>query len=358
MLNDTLEIAANSANNNEHIVAHESSIDDIAKKQTMKGNVNMANLCKSHQNIMYERVISNLQAEINFLRRQLAERDNYLMEEINFLRKQLETRTRKHGEDDLLSYVKKSNSFQESCNKANVNNLTDTDNNTSVETKDPISGNPHANEYPYLSAINENQVNRNGNNVNDISNNENKINDQLQAVRKKIHRDFVNNKDSQSNKKDDKIPDNKMVMHVPFSPQMDNPNHLWSKGTWTIVGDSIISGLDEKLLSKKNPVKVRSFPGSTVEDMFFNLVPIMKKKPDFIILHVGTNDAANSTSKSNSCKASLTVRKLRELIVNLNIDVVDNVNIVSKHLGVKGLHLKPNGTGRLALNFKQVIQKF
>ena len=42
--------------------------------------------------------------------------------------------------------------------------------------------------------------------------------------------------------------------------------------------------------------KVSSFPGSTVEQMYKNVGPLLKKKPDVIFLHVGTNDAVKKTS--------------------------------------------------------------
>ena len=67
---------------------------------------------------------------------------------------------------------------------------------------------------------------------------------------------------------------------------------LYPSGTTVIVGDSIISGVIEERINKKDrPVKVRNFPGATVPDMVHYLIPIIQKKPSNIILHVGTNDA-------------------------------------------------------------------
>ena len=59
------------------------------------------------------------------------------------------------------------------------------------------------------------------------------------------------------------------------------------KGTICIAGDSIVSDL----LSQKLKVKVKSFSGANVRDMHDNLKPILRHKPECIILHVGTNDA-------------------------------------------------------------------
>ena len=42
----------------------------------------------------------------------------------------------------------------------------------------------------------------------------------------------------------------------------------WLKDTVLIGGDSMISEIDEKQLSSKQNVKVRFFPGSSIEDMY------------------------------------------------------------------------------------------
>ena len=53
----------------------------------------------------------------------------------------------------------------------------------------------------------------------------------------------------------------------------------------------MIAGLREAKLSRHRKVKVRFFPGVKVEDFSYYLVPLLKKKPDNIILHFDTNDA-------------------------------------------------------------------
>ena len=55
----------------------------------------------------------------------------------------------------------------------------------------------------------------------------------------------------------------------------------------------MIAGVNETMISRKGRVvKVRPFSGATIEDMYDYLKPILKKRPDNIILHVGTNNAA------------------------------------------------------------------
>ena len=70
-----------------------------------------------------------------------------------------------------------------------------------------------------------------------------------------------------------------------------------------IAGDSMINGTDEKRLLKKNSnVKVKYYNGALVEDMFFNFVPLMRKKLSVLILHVGTTNTISDSSKVNSKK--------------------------------------------------------
>ena len=66
--------------------------------------------------------------------------------------------------------------------------------------------------------------------------------------------------------------------------------------TTLIVGNSILSGLKESKMSQKMLIEVRTVPGATIQDMKFFVVPHLKKKPDNIIIHVGTNNAPHSSS--------------------------------------------------------------
>ena len=44
-------------------------------------------------------------------------------------------------------------------------------------------------------------------------------------------------------------------------------------------------------------VKVRYFVGGRTDDMYGYMKPLLRKLPDYIILHIGTNDAVNNTSR-------------------------------------------------------------
>ena len=86
------------------------------------------------------------------------------------------------------------------------------------------------------------------------------------------------------------------------------PYHPFPKGTCLIVGDSMLAGIDEnRLKTGKHKVKVRYFPGARTDDMYDYMKPLLRKLPDYIILHIGTNDALDNTLKEILDK----VRKLK-----------------------------------------------
>ena len=58
----------------------------------------------------------------------------------------------------------------------------------------------------------------------------------------------------------------------------------------------MVNGIDEKRLSQKHGnVKVFHFSGARIEDLRHYIVPIIKNKPDYLILHIGTNDATTNS---------------------------------------------------------------
>ena len=68
-------------------------------------------------------------------------------------------------------------------------------------------------------------------------------------------------------------------------------NEHWKNGTTLIMGDSTVSCLMENKMSRNRKVKIRFFPGAKIKDMFHYAIPLLEKKPDDVVLHVGTSDA-------------------------------------------------------------------
>ena len=88
--------------------------------------------------------------------------------------------------------------------------------------------------------------------------------------------------------------------------------------------------------------------------MFDDIVPFLKEKSDYLILHVGTNDAPNHSSaeiidkllklkdydeyislnivRADSMKAGSVVKMFRSHLLNLKINVIDHDTSIVKHL--------------------------
>ena len=154
----------------------------------------------------------------------------------------------------------------------------------------------------------------------------------------------------------------------------------WPKGTCLVTGDSMLGHIDETRMSRKFKVKVRPFPGAKTEEMFHYLVPLLEKMPDYVIHHVGTNDAIDYEA-SDIVKKILQVKEFIKLTVpnckfiisrpikrhdndntsrvigkaisqfqKLTIDMIGNENIEKKQFRKRGLHLNGFGLKKFAQN--------
>ena len=157
-----------------------------------------------------------------------------------------------------------------------------------------------------------------------------------------------------------------------------------------VVGDSIVSGLSEKGLSKRHTVKVRSHPGDTTEDLADDIKPIMRKNPDLVIIHFGTNDITNNRVNTKEklqetidyvhehgpdtdiaislCilrkdkpglqkKVSSRNNIIKEVCKKNKLKWIDNSNLDETCLGIKKLHLNKKGFSYLANNLKKFIDE-
>ena len=120
--------------------------------------------------------------------------------------------------------------------------------------------------------------------------------------------------------------------------------------------------------------------------MYDYLSPLLKKKPSYIIVHIGSNNSPYKTSshildemlklkahieivlptvrvyfscpilRFDDVKANLTLHHLVKKMKHLtNIIVHDNVDRCC--LGKKGVHLNPKGSGRLVINLLSLIRR-
>ena len=74
-----------------------------------------------------------------------------------------------------------------------------------------------------------------------------------------------------------------------------------------------------KEVSRNNSVKVRSHPGATADDFNDYVRPTVRKKPNLIIIHSGTNDIQNNVN---------TLQKIKKVIFSIKkYDTDDKIKI-------------------------------
>ena len=78
-------------------------------------------------------------------------------------------------------------------------------------------------------------------------------------------------------------------------------------------------------------MKVRKYPGASSEDMLDHMNPTLRKKPDEIVIHAGTNDITKNINYIHNVKAM--VKKIRECSPNIKITFS---SIVKRNDIVKG----------------------
>ena len=137
------------------------------------------------------------------------------------------------------------------------------------------------------------------------------IGEQLKAIREEKHKQYLHNTSRKSPSQEnivietnnDRDKTNELLNDTHNKITNSEVNHrenqfCWPLGTCAIAGDSMINETDDKRLSQKfGNVKVFHFSGARIEDLNQYIVPIIKNKPDYLILHAGTNDAATNSSK-------------------------------------------------------------
>ncbi|CAB3984346.1 Scavenger receptor cysteine-rich type 1 M130, partial [Paramuricea clavata] len=95
-----------------------------------------------------------------------------------------------------------------------------------------------------------------------------------------------------------------------------------------IVGDSIVKGLQQHKLSKaaKQNVGVKCFPGATVGDMSDYIKPVLRRKPDTVILHVGTNNATYKEASEIVNDIDKLCQEVKEIDPNVEIILSELTN--------------------------------
>ena len=162
------------------------------------------------------------------------------------------------------------------------------------------------------------------------------------------------------------------------------------KASVVVAGDSIIKYLKGWELSNgEQNVSIKSFSGATVDDMSDFLKPTIRKKPNKLIIHAGTNDVRHSSPKviaekvtklgenfrkessqteiiisslvtrGDSQELAIKVRETNNILkskcASKNWLFLDNSNIDRSFLNYRGLHLNHNGSKLLQENIANIL---
>ena len=180
-------------------------------------------------------------------------------------------------------------------------------------------------------------------------------------------------------------PAEKKTTDVKEKPSFSQPRQNTRKPRIIIAGDSMVRDHKGWLMSRSKFIKVFSFSGATNKDMKSYLVPLTEKKPDHIILNIGTSDLTGDTlegivenilgladmitSKGIKCSVSQLIirddqlwhkgKRVNQILserLQKHISLVSNENITVNHLNGSRVHLNRRGVGALAYNFPSFMK--
>ena len=181
--------------------------------------------------------------------------------------------------------------------------------------------------------------------------------------------------------------DNNSSSQAPRQSASNSAQSTDQKPCVIIAGDSMLKFINGRKLSSQisnqSLTYVKAFPGATVEDMSDYIMPSLRRKPEEVILHVGTNNLRFSEPReiadgivnlglkiqnhSPDCKITISSlisrsdQTLNSKIKDVNKIVnqfakqhawktIPHSNIKNEHLNASGLHLNVQGTKLLAKN--------
>mgnify|MGYP001794596732 CR=1 FL=1 len=210
--------------------------------------------------------------------------------------------------------------------------------------------------------------------------NDNGTNEQLKTTKKKNKNKSKQKRTSTENQNSSSPKDGQLEA---------SPKKL--KPTVVIAGDSMVKYINGwKICRNHSTTYVKSFSGATVNDMSHYIKPSVGRKPDEIILHVGTNDikfkeareiaekivdlgreiqdespdtkvTISSIIERSDDSLNVKIREVNKIIAKFakqnHWSLLSNANITKEQLNSSGLHLNPEGTKILASNFISHIKK-
>ena len=150
----------------------------------------------------------------------------------------------------------------------------------------------------------------------------------------------------------------------------------------------MIKNLTGAGISKNHNVKVHSISGMTSNDLIDHIKPMVRKNPDAVLVHIGSNDLTDNVNTMKKIKKvvaaireidkeekisisfssiierndidlekdfNLINEKIKSYCSGKGFSFIDNSNIDRSCLSWDKLHLNSKGTAYLANNFKKYV---
>ena len=353
----------------------------------------LSSLCSAQSNVL----IGQLRDENEFLRGEIREMRNLVKDLIEGITRQNHSSETIYNPNyvNTQDFVKPKKVF-----KSKVHTFEKRNDDVTTHNRYDILYNETVNEDNYISDEN-----------NDHTSNKYKQRTSHSNVQKKLIKDNSNVKKSQNasenknknlykhsnrlrmNKDDHTVffDDTNKVHNTPNEQTNDNTEN--GSKVVAILGDSIVKYIKgyqmAKSFTNKTRVIVKSFAGATNSCMRDYIRPTLKKEPNIIVLHTGTNDLKNENKDPDEiakeiidlvyeCKqenntvmvSSITPRQdhlrnkaqdvneaLRKECNDRNISYIGHNNINGhKHLNGSKIHLNQDGSGILAKNLINALK--
>ena len=92
-----------------------------------------------------------------------------------------------------------------------------------------------------------------------------------------------------------------------------------------LIGDSAIKGIRRNELNhhvSHMSTLVKIFPGATTDDMDSYIVPILKRQPDALIIHCGTNDLRKDDPETNAKKITDIALESKKMVKHIAVSSI------------------------------------
>ena len=87
----------------------------------------------------------------------------------------------------------------------------------------------------------------------------------------------------------------------------------------------MIKHMNGREVCRDDSVKIRCHPGATTDNIIDYIRPTVRKKPDMIIIHTGTNDIQNKVNTFQKVRKVITT--IKEIDVNNEIQIAFSIVI-------------------------------